>query len=76
MSIIKENNGKWSHKRIISLALIIVGVYMGLTQYPLEYVWTFLGSGLINVGMTVFQVLRNGKNTKDPDIPDPDKEEK
>jgi len=77
MSLLKESSGKWSHKRIISLCLIIVGIYMGLTLYPLEFVWTFLGSGLINVGMTVFQYLKNGKNNiKTPDVPDPKKEEK
>jgi hypothetical protein len=58
MSFLKESNGKWSHKRIISLVLIVVSVVMGFLQYPIEYVYFFGGAGLINVGMTVINGIK------------------
>lgn len=58
MNFLKDKTGKISHKRIISLCLIIVSIIMGFMQYPLEYVYFFGGAGLVNIGMTVW----NGKS--------------
>jgi len=64
-------DNKWSiwSKRITSYILILVGIYMGLVsfkdspiKYELVYVILFLGSGLINIGMSIYYKLKNGKN--------------
>lgn len=57
MSFLKESDGKLSHKRIISIVLIIVSVVMGFMTYPIEYVYFFGGSGLVNVGLTVYNSI-------------------
>jgi len=62
MSFLKDNSGKWSHKRIISIILIIVSIIMGFMQYPIEYVYFFGGSGLANVAMTVFNSVKSISN--------------
>jgi hypothetical protein len=63
---------KWN-KRIISYILIGVGIYMGILKYELLYVLTFLGSGLINIGMAIWQSV---KKVKMGDLPPKDKEQK
>ena len=54
MNFLQGPDGKLSHKRIISIILIIVSVIMGFMIYPIEYVYFFGSAGLINIGMTVF----------------------
>lgn len=61
---------KWN-KRIISYVLIGIGCYMGLMKYELMYYVIFLGSGLVNIGMSIYHSVK-----KFGDIPPPDKEEK
>jgi hypothetical protein len=70
MSFLREKNGKLSHKRIISIALIIVSIIMGFMQLPIEYVYFFGGAGLVNVGMTVYLGIK--RNEKDHPPPDDD----
>lgn len=76
MNFLREKSGKLSHKRIISLCLIIVSIVMGFLLYPIEYIYFFGGIGILNIGMTVYKDLKNGKRLfGDPDNPPPDDEE-
>jgi hypothetical protein len=49
-------NDRWSkwNRRITIWALLLVGFYMGVMEYDILYVLTFLGSGLTAMGITVF----------------------
>jgi hypothetical protein len=63
--LLKLNNmndkfSKWN-KRITAYLLLITGFYMGLMQYPIEYVAIFLGSGLAAIGMAIWQGVQRAK---------------
>lgn len=73
--MIKDSFGNFSHKKIISFVLIIVAIVMAFMKYDIEMVIVFLGAGLINIGMTVFQGVKN-MNIKGDDNPPPGDEEK
>jgi len=61
MGFFRETSGKVSHKRIISFLLILVALIMGFMKYPIEYVYFFGISGLINIGMTVGMGIKQMK---------------
>jgi hypothetical protein len=66
-------NGKFSkwNKRITAWLLLIVGFYMGIMKFPIEYIMIFLGSGLAAIGLSVLQAVRGNKTD---DHPPPDDE--
>lgn len=74
MGFLRDFDGKISHKRVISLALIIVYVIMGFMEYSIEYIYFFGIAGLVNIGMTVYSGVKS--SVKIADIPPEDHDQK
>lgn len=75
MNFLKENNGKWSIKRVSSFILLLVAiVFAALTlKDHAEYYVTFFGSaGMLGLGLTVVNnIFKTPGNPPDEDEENP-----